>query len=69
MPNSASVDNVGGSEDGSYSWYVDAKGNVNSLNAHFPANGLNFDLSPTEDLDEDGNIPGDNRGFIEGVFP
>jgi len=65
---SASLDNVGGSELGSYSWYVDAKGSVNSLNYHFPANGLNFDHSPTEDPDEEGNIPGDNR-FIEGIYP
>ena len=69
VPNSASNDNVGGSENGSYSWYVDENGNINSLNFHFPANGLNFDLTPTQNPDEDGNIPGDNRGFIEGVYP
>ncbi len=69
VPASASLDNVGGTAQGSYSWYVDADGRVNSLNYHFPANGLNFDHSPTENPDEDGNIPGDNRGFIEGIYP
>ncbi|MCH7712403.1 MAG: type II secretion system protein [Chloroflexi bacterium] len=69
VPNSASVDNTGGAAGGSYSWYVDANGNVNSLNFHFPTNGLNFDLSPTENPDADGNIPGDNRGFVDGVYP
>ena len=60
---------MGGSVQGSYSWYVDASGRIKSLNYYFPANGLNFDQSPTEDPDEDGNIPGDNRGFIEGIYP
>ena len=69
VPDSASSDNPGGHDTGSYSWYVDPNGNINSLNFHFPANGLNFDLSPTENADVDGNIPGDNRGFIEGVYP
>ncbi len=35
-PTSASIDNVGGSETGSYSWYVDKSGRVKSLAFFFP---------------------------------
>ena len=59
VPGSASTDNTGGTASGSYSWFVDAKGSVNSLNVYFPTNG-------TGPGSNNGN---DNRGFIEGVFP
>ena len=35
-PTSASMDNVGGSETGSYSWYVDKSGRVKSLPFFYP---------------------------------
>lgn len=56
VPRSASTDNGGGSDQGSYSWYLDQRGRVNSLYSHFPTNSG----APKD---------GDNRGFIEGVFP
>ena len=37
VPESASIDNTGGSADGSYSWYVDAKGRVDGLWHAFPS--------------------------------
>lgn len=35
-PTSASIDNIGGSETGSYSWYVDQSGRVKSLPFFYP---------------------------------
>ena len=61
-PESASLDNGGGTATGSYSWYVKPTGEVDSLFFHFPTNGtdINGDASDkSEDL----------RGFIEGVYP
>ena len=62
-PESASTDNGGvSSGDGSYSWYIDANGNVESILGVFPYNGLLFDGTPIVGA-------GDTRGFIEGVYP
>jgi len=57
VPSSASSDNGGGSSSGSYSWYVDADGKVNSVYYHFPTNGV----APSGG--------DDNRGFVSGVYP
>ncbi len=57
VPASASTDNPGGAATGSYSWYVDAAGKVNSLYYYFPTNGV----APSGGTD--------NRIFISGVFP
>jgi hypothetical protein len=67
IPKSASSDNnatpSSSTLTGSYSWYVDANGKVNSLYQKFPTNGtVQFTL------DTVGNTP-DNRGFISGVYP
>ena len=54
VPASASQDNAGGSESGSYSLYVNGNGRVTTLYAHFPSSGAG---------------PSDNRGYIDGVYP
>ena len=54
VPASASKDNAGGSESGSYSWYVNGNGRVTTLYAYFPSGGEGFS---------------DNRGYIDGVYP
>lgn len=63
-PESASSDNggVADGQGGSYSWYVDSNGSVNSILAVFPYNGLNFDGTAIEGAS-------DLRGFQEGVYP
>ena len=64
VPQSASPDNGGGSDTGSYSWFVKETGQVESLFFHFPENDLNFetDEPTTKSLL-------DFRGFQEGVYP
>ena len=70
VPESASPDNGGGSSTGSYSWYVTATGQVDSLLYFLPSNGDQFPV-----VDSDGNVTVgddgtvDTRGFQEGVFP
>ena len=54
IPASAAKDNAGGSESGSYSWYVSGNGRVTTLYAYFPSGGERFS---------------DNRGYIDGVYP
>ncbi|MCH8279477.1 MAG: hypothetical protein J4O03_05995 [Chloroflexi bacterium] len=54
IPASAAKDNAGGSESGSYSWYVNGNGRVTTLYAYFPSGGEGFS---------------DNRGYIDGVYP
>ena len=63
-PISASIDNGGvpAESEGSYIWYVDGEGQVNSLLASFPYNGLHFTGVPIS-----GAL--DLRGFQEGVYP
>ena len=61
-PNSASLDNGGGSDTGSYSWYVKPNGEVSSVFFHYPTNGTDIEgnaSAKSEDL----------RGFNDGVFP
>ena len=55
-PTSASTDTVGGSERGSYSWYINTRGRVDSWYVHFPSNGA-------------GTGDGGNRGFVDGIYP
>ena len=57
VPKSASLDNGGGAASGSYSWYVDANGKVNSVHYHFPTNGV----APSGGTD--------NRGYNTNVYP
>ncbi|MFH1140327.1 MAG: type II secretion system protein [Chloroflexota bacterium] len=61
VPSSASLDNTGGAATGSYSYYVDANGKVNSVYYHFPTNGVVADGGTN-------NGP-DNRGLVTGVYP
>jgi prepilin-type N-terminal cleavage/methylation domain-containing protein len=65
-PKSASSDNggVASGVGGSYSWYIDANGNVKSILAVFPYNALNFDGTATASTTDI-----DNRGFQKGVYP
>ena len=42
IPASVSKNNAGGSESGSYSWYVNGNGEVTTLYAHFPSDGAGF---------------------------
>lgn len=55
VPASASPDNRGVGATGSYSWYVNPAGRVDSLYVHFPTSG------PA--------AAADNRGFVAGVYP
>ncbi|NQW22316.1 MAG: type II secretion system protein [SAR202 cluster bacterium] len=63
-PLSASVDNGGVEEgsDGSYIWYLDSRGQVNSILASFPYNGLHFSGVPIAGAK-------DRRGFQKGIYP
>ena len=61
-PESASPDNGGGTENGSYSWYVKSTGEVESLFFHFPTNGTDIFGNPSANSE-------DLRGFIDGVYP
>ena len=77
-PDSASIDNGGVSSDGgSYSWFVNANGTVDSILALFPYNGLAVEdgavgisisdpavVPPTEK-----STASDLRGFQEGIYP
>jgi prepilin-type N-terminal cleavage/methylation domain-containing protein len=61
-PKSASPDNGGGSDTGSYSWYVKPTGEVSSMFFHYPTNGTDINgkvSAKSEDL----------RGFNDGVYP
>ena len=63
VPESASRDNGGGDDTkGSYSWYVNQSGQVESVYYFFPSNGLGFDGETS-----DGTL--DLRGFFDGVYP
>ena len=62
VPESASPDNGGGSNKGSYSWYVKATGLVESLFFHLPSNSVRLDETTS-----DGTL--DLRGFVDGVYP
>ena len=61
-PDSASLDNGGGSATGSYSWYVKSTGEVSSVFFHFPTNGT--DINGTASAKSE-----DLRGFNDGVYP
>ena len=62
VPQSASLDNGGGSATGSYSWYVKSTGEVDSLFVHFPTNGTDIfgnqpELeNPDDPVNPDGTI-------------
>ena len=62
-PQSASLDNGGGTTNGSYSWYVERDGEVESLFFYQPTNG--FRPSGGRYI----FLGLDNRGYIEGVYP
>ena len=68
VPQSASLDNGGGSATGSYSWYVKSTGEVDSLFVHFPTNGTDIfgnqpELeNPDDPVNPDGTI---NDGVVD----
>jgi len=62
VPESASLDNGGGTTTGSYSWFVNSSGAVDSDFFHFPTNGTHI-LGVASDKSED------LRGFFSGVYP
>ena len=78
VPDSASADNggvtIGG---GSYSWFVNANGSVDSVLAMFPYNGLEMIdgivgttiTDPSIDPPTVASTASDLRGFQEGVYP
>ena len=63
VPESASPDNGGGTISGSYSWYIKATGEVESLFFHFPDNDVDFGETEPTDAELD------SRGFVDGVYP
>ena len=77
-PESASKDNGGVSNNGgSYSWFVDASGSVDSILAMFPYNGLAINdgmvgtsiTDPSIDPPTKSSTASDHRGFQDGVYP
>ena len=74
-PNSASTDNGGVTNGGSYSWFVKATGSVDSILAVYPYNGLALNdgivgSALTNGLSGDDLITAsDLRGFQEGIYP
>jgi len=77
-PESASTDNGGVSTiGGSYSWFVNASGSVDSILALFPYNGLALDdgiagtpiTDPSIDPPTAASTASDLRGFQDGVYP
>ncbi len=77
-PESASTDNGGVSKiGGSYSWFVNASGSVDSILAQFPYNGLALNdgfvgtsiTDPSIDPPTKSSTASDLRGFQDGVYP
>ncbi len=78
IPDSASTDNGGvANGGGSYSWFVNANGSVDSILAMFPYNGLMIEdgivgahiTDPAIDPPTAASRASDHRGFQEGVYP
>ena len=67
-PESASSDNggVASGSGGSYGWFVNANGSVDSILSVFPYNGLNFDGTAIVIGDVSAS---DLRGFQAGIYP
>ena len=77
-PDSASTDNGGVTAGGgSYSWFVNANGSVDSILSMFPYNGLAIEdgvvgasiTDPSISPPTESSTASDLRGFQEGVFP
>ena len=77
-PESASIDNGGVSNiGGSYSWFVNGSGSVDSILAQFPYNGLALNdgfvgtsiTDPSIDPPTRSSTASDLRGFQDGVYP